>query len=71
MTDYQQRLALSVREAADLSGLGRTRIYAAISSRELPSIKFGKRRLIRRAALDEWLKGMESKEKVFRNEGVA
>lgn len=40
------KLAYKVPEFAELSGLGRTRIYGAIKSGELKSIKIGGRRLI-------------------------
>ncbi len=53
--------AESAQMAAWRSGLGRTAIYAAIKSGDLPSIKIGKRRLIRIEALREWLKSLEQK----------
>ena len=48
-------LAVSPAEAARLSGLGRTTIYAALGSGGLKSIKIGKRRLIALDALRSWL----------------
>jgi excisionase family DNA binding protein len=48
-------LAVSPAEAARLSGLGRTSIYAALGSGGLKSIKIGKRRLIAVEALRAWL----------------
>lgn len=53
------KLAVSTFEAAEISGVGRTTIYEAIQSGALKSVKIGKRRLIRIAALDEWLSGHE------------
>ena len=53
-------LAVSPGEAARIAGLGRTTIYAALKSGELKSLKVGKRRLIRIAAIDAWLKALEA-----------
>lgn len=52
-------IAVSPAEAARLVGIGRTTLYAAISSGELSSLKLGKRRLIVVAALRAWLQGHE------------
>jgi excisionase family DNA binding protein len=52
-------IAVSPAEAARLAGIGRTTIYAAISSGELSSLKLGKRRLIVVAALRAWLQEHE------------
>lgn len=41
-----ERLAYSVSDAAAVSGIGRTTLYALIASEQLPSKKIGKRRLI-------------------------
>ena len=46
------RLAYSVTEAAAVTGLGRTTLYALIGSGTLPSCKIGKRRLIASADLE-------------------
>jgi len=48
-------LAVSPAEAGRLAGVGRTTIYAAISSGELRSLKIGTRRLVAVDALREWL----------------
>lgn len=50
-------LAVSPGEAARLIGLGRTKLYAALSSGALPSFRVGTRRLIRVADLEAWLEG--------------
>lgn len=47
-----QRLAYSVLEAAEASGLGRTTIYGLIQQGRLPSRKIGKRRIIAAADLE-------------------
>ena len=46
------RLAYSVREAVAVTGLGKTTLYALITSGSLPSRKIGKRRLIATADLE-------------------
>lgn len=51
--------ALSVEDAARRAGISRTFIYANISSGALPSVKIGRRRLVRIEALRHWLKSME------------
>lgn len=53
------RKAFSVEEASKASGISRTKLYEFISSGELPSVKLGKRRLIRPEALDAWLVSKE------------
>jgi excisionase family DNA binding protein len=53
--------ALSVREAAARAGVSRTLIYERIASGELPTLKIGKRRLVRVEALRLWLKSLETK----------
>lgn len=56
-----QILAVSPNEAARLCSIGRTTLYAALSSGELKSIKIGTRRLINVEALRDWLKRNETK----------
>lgn len=55
-----QILAVSPNEAARLCSIGRTTLYAALSSGELKSIKIGTRRLITLEALRDWLKRNET-----------
>jgi excisionase family DNA binding protein len=52
------RLAISVVDAARLTGLGRTSIYAAIATGALTSRKFGRRTLILRDDLRAWVEGL-------------
>ncbi|MEM7057735.1 MAG: helix-turn-helix domain-containing protein [Pseudomonadota bacterium] len=54
-----QPIAVSPNEAARLSGIGRTTLYAALSSGDLRSIKIGTRRLISVDAIREWLRQNE------------
>ena len=55
-----QVLAVSPNEAARLCGIGRTTLYAALSSGDLKSVKIGTRRLIRLEAIREWLAQKEA-----------
>jgi excisionase family DNA binding protein len=55
-----ERLAVSVEEAAAMSGLGRTTIYLALGEGSLRSLKVGKRRLIRVEALKAWMAAHET-----------
>ena len=49
MTDTQ--LLLSVEEAADQLRLGRTRTYELVKTRKIQSVKVGRRRLVVRSSL--------------------
>ncbi|SMY09954.1 helix-turn-helix domain-containing protein [Flavimaricola marinus] len=60
LSQAQQVLAVSPNEAARLCSIGRTTLYAALSSGELKSIKIGTRRLITLEALRDWLKRNET-----------
>ncbi|MBB95953.1 MAG: DNA-binding protein [Rhodobacteraceae bacterium] len=55
-----QVLAVSPNEAARLCSIGRTTLYAALSSGELKSVKIGTRRIITLEALRDWLKHNET-----------
>lgn len=56
-----QVLAVSPNEAARLCSIGRTTLYAALSSGDLKSVKIGTRRLITLEALRDWLKRNETR----------
>ena len=58
-TQIMQPIAVSPNEAARLAGVGRTTLYAALSSGALTSIKIGTRRLITVDAIRAWLKQNE------------
>ena len=47
------KLAISIQEAADELGVGRSTLYEAVRRGQIHSIKIGKRRLISRRSLDE------------------
>lgn len=55
-----QILAVSPNEAARICSIGRTTLYAALSSGDLKSVKIGTRRLITLDALRDWLKRNET-----------
>jgi len=54
-----QKFALSVTEAGVAAGVKKDSIYKAMNSGELPSMKIGRRRLIRSESLQAWLKAKE------------
>ncbi len=47
--------ALSVAEAETFTGLGKSELYQAMGAGELPYVQRGRRRLIPRRALAQWL----------------
>jgi excisionase family DNA binding protein len=53
-----QREGLSVPQACEVAGLGRTKIYEAIAAGELKARKYGKRRIILREDLRAFLSGL-------------
>ena len=50
-----QRRTYSVEEAAQILGIGRASAYQAVHAREIPSIKFGSRLVVPKAALDNMI----------------
>jgi excisionase family DNA binding protein len=56
-TDIEDRLTLTVEEAARLLGIGRSAAYAAAARGELPTVRLGRRLVVPRAALDRLLSG--------------
>lgn len=53
-----EKLAFSPKEATEAAAIGKTFLYAAIKSGDLKSRKLGRKRLILREDLHEWLKGL-------------
>jgi excisionase family DNA binding protein len=47
--------ALSISDAAQYLGIGRTKLYEYINAGTLPVVRFGKRTLVRRVDLDALL----------------
>lgn len=60
LSQAAQVLAVSPNEAARICSIGRTTLYAALSSGDLKSVKIGTRRLITLDALRDWLKRNET-----------
>jgi excisionase family DNA binding protein len=56
--DSIQREGLSIPEACEVAGVGRTRLYAAIGSGELVARRYGKRRIILRSDLRRFLENL-------------
>jgi excisionase family DNA binding protein len=52
---HQGRLTLKVEEAAKLLGIGRNTAYEAVRTGEIPVVKFGRRLLVPREALNRLL----------------
>ena len=52
---------LTVDETADALRLGRTRTNELLWSKTLPSVKIGRRRLVRRADLDAFVEAHEDR----------
>jgi excisionase family DNA binding protein len=53
-----RREGLSVFEACAVAGIGRTKLYEAIATGDLVARKFGKRRIILRDDLRQFLEGL-------------
>ena len=56
----EERLTLSVVEAAKVLGIGRNLCYSRIKKGELPVLKIGRRLLVPRAALEKLLADSKS-----------
>lgn len=53
--DHQERLTITVSEAADLLGVSRVSAYEAIQRGEIPYIRIGRRILVPKKALERLL----------------
>jgi len=51
----KERLTLTVEETAKLLGIGRQLAYERVKTGEIPSLKFGRRLLVPRKALERLL----------------
>jgi hypothetical protein len=56
--DLLKKLALSIEQAADIADLGRSSIYVAIATGNLKAKKSGKRTIILRSDLNDFLAGL-------------
>jgi excisionase family DNA binding protein len=54
-SELEERATLTVEEAGRLLGLGRNSAYAAVQRGEIPVLRFGRRLLVPRAALQRLL----------------
>src|SRR5437879_5406429 len=52
----EERLLLRVEEAAALLGVGRTTVYAMVSTQKLPVVRIGRSLRIPRQALLQWIR---------------
>ncbi len=52
------RISLSIEEVQAATGLGRTKIYEAVSSGALPAKKWGKRTLVLKSDLEAFLSSL-------------
>jgi excisionase family DNA binding protein len=57
-SDEFQREGLSIVEACAVAGIGRTKLYQAIAEGSLRARKYGKRRIILRDDLRQFLAGL-------------
>ena len=55
-----KKLALSIAEACAMSGVQKDSLYREINAGRLKTAKIKGRRLIRRQALEQWLKNQEA-----------
>ena len=53
------KLAYSIKETAELTGIGVTKLYECISTRKLRASKFGRKTLILKQDLQAFLEGLE------------
>ena len=54
-TVIEKRLCITVPEAAEMLGISRNFAYGLVKQKQLPVLKFGKRLLIPRVALEKML----------------
>lgn len=47
-------LSLSVKEAAEISGIGSGTLYELVAAGEVPHVKVGRKILIDKAAFEQW-----------------
>jgi hypothetical protein len=64
-----QREGLSVFEASAISGVGRTKLYEAMATGQLIARKYGKRRIILRDDLRQFLTSLPTGAPIGKNGG--
>lgn len=58
LSNEPQREGLSISEACNVAGIGRTKLYEAISDGALRARKYGKRTIILRSELQSFLSAL-------------
>jgi excisionase family DNA binding protein len=53
----QEKIALNVKEAAQLIGVSPTTIYSMVEKKEIPHARVRSRIIFHRAVIESWLKG--------------
>jgi len=53
------QLSFSINEVCAATGIGRTKLYQTINSGELKARKLGKRTLILKSDMEQWLSNLE------------
>tara|TARA_B100001989_G_C24549681_1_gene473410 strand:+ start:1833 stop:2030 length:198 start_codon:yes stop_codon:yes gene_type:complete len=53
-------LSYTIEETSKITGLGRTCLYAELSSGRLKGVKVGRRTLIPHTSIQQWLENLES-----------
>jgi excisionase family DNA binding protein len=53
--EYMEKLLLSPEEAAEVLGVGRSRVYDLMRTRQLPSVRIGKSRRVTVAAVHAYV----------------
>ena len=53
------KLSLTIEDVRAFTGFGRTKIYEAINKGDLPAKKLGKRTVVLKSALEEFLNNLE------------
>jgi len=54
-----QNMSYTIKEASSQLGIGTTRVYEEVRSGRLKAKKFGRRTLIPRTSLEEWINNLE------------
>lgn len=62
ITEIPQPLLLNVNQVAKMLGLGRTKVYELIATRQLPAIHFGRAVRVPTASLQRWVEQQEHKD---------
>jgi excisionase family DNA binding protein len=69
-TNDNLSLLVSVEQAAKILGIGRTRFFDLIMSHAVTSVKIGRRRLIVRSSLAEFVERLVSEQDIFEEDRV-